>query len=419
MVTNTPETSHHRPCSAALSATIGGLPNEILVHILNEMAWKEKLHVAQTSRSMAAIALLNLYKNDARFEAAAGKLPYAILWGCWFGVLAAVETSLDAASSIGLDTSKMIQTPVYAKEFLEVRLNRLSKNGKPNRGNYSIAGSRNACLLHIACIRGNTAIAELLIEKGSEVDYLNESGLTALHFSRNSDVAAKPCRGPPALAHLPSSNTLEEVQQHFLFSSDHKTANRSSIMDCLSSFLFCTTSQNNTAAPKLEPSEKAIITNQPVPYSDDAAGQIVEILRTAETSGNELEHRLKQVVSTNGWTENLAKSILRGVEKILKDGAKASVALTEAADKATNTAKEFAKKNPGYTILIAGGTLIALGILIMLIPWVLDALGFGAAGPRLGSFAADWMANIARSEAGHVTKKSLYSWLQRMGMTWV
>ncbi|KAK7419850.1 hypothetical protein QQZ08_010684 [Neonectria magnoliae] len=190
-------------------------------------------------------------------------------------------------------------------------------------------------------------------------------------------------------------------------------------MDCLSSLLFCAGSRNDTAAPKPEPNEKPIITDQPVPYSDDAAGQIVEILRTAEASGKELEDRLKQVVSVNGWTENLAKSILHGVEKILKDGAKASSAMTEAAEKATNTAAEFAKTNPGYTILVTGGTLIAVGVLVMLIPWVLDALGFCAAGPRLGSFAAEWMAYIARSSAGRVTKGSLYAWLQRLGMTWV
>lgn len=156
-------------------------------------------------------------------------------------------------------------------------------------------------------------------------------------------------------------------------------------MDCLSSLFFCIPSQGDTVHQhNAAPSEKAIIANQPVPYSDDAAAQFVETLRTAEKPGKELENRLKDIVSTNGWTENLAQSILHGLEKLLKDGAATSSAMTEAIEKATNTAEEFSKENPHYTVLIAAGTLIALGVLIMLAPWVLEALGFAANGPRLG-----------------------------------
>lgn len=156
-------------------------------------------------------------------------------------------------------------------------------------------------------------------------------------------------------------------------------------MDCLSSLLFCIPGQGDTVQQhNAAPSEKTIIANQPVPYSDDAAGQFVETLRTAEKPDKELENRLKQIVSASGWTENLAQSILHGLEKLLKDGAATSSAMAEAIEKATNTAEEFAKADPYYTALIAAGTLIALGVLIMLAPWVLEALGFTANGPRLG-----------------------------------
>ncbi|KAF7542605.1 hypothetical protein G7Z17_g11433 [Cylindrodendrum hubeiense] len=155
-------------------------------------------------------------------------------------------------------------------------------------------------------------------------------------------------------------------------------------MDCVSSLLFCFPGQGGPVQPNAEPNEKAVITTQPVPYSDDAAGQFIETLRTAEKPGKELERRLNQIVSANGWTENLAQSILRGLEKLVKDGASTSSAMAEAVEKATNTAKEFVKEHPYYTVLIAAGTIIALGVLIMLAPWVLEALGFGANGPRLG-----------------------------------
>lgn len=75
-------------------------------------------------------------------------------------------------------------------------------------------------------------------------------------------------------------------------------------------------------------------------------------------------------------------------------------------------------------------TVIALGVLVMIAPLVLEALGFAELGPipgefdrtmsfhnvklisTLGSFAATWQARYA----GYVPKGSLFSFLQRLGM---
>lgn len=167
----------------------------------------------------------------------------------------------------------------------------------------------------------------------------------------------------------------------------------------------------------------------PMPYSDDAAAQFIDTLRTANASGPELEARLKSIVSANGWTENLAEAIFRGVVKLITDGAKLAKAMDDAVGKAEHAAWEFAKEHPYYTAIIA------IGVLALLAPWVIDALGFGQLGPRAGmlrrtsrgratmltccaaSFAARWMSRIAKSE-GHVSKGSLYAFLQRLGMTW-
>lgn len=190
-------------------------------------------------------------------------------------------------------------------------------------------------------------------------------------------------------------------------------------MDCLSSFFVCLPTKAASPPPCAQPSEKAVITQQPVPYSDDAAAQFVETLRTAEKYGPELESRLNQIVSTNGWTENLAKAILNGIQKLLQDGEHMAAAMVEANKKALATAEEFAKEHPYYTALIAAGTLIALGVLAFMAPgWVLEALGFAARGPRANSFASEWMSRIA-VEKGQVSKGSLYSYLQRLGMKWV
>ncbi|KAF4959665.1 hypothetical protein FSARC_10652 [Fusarium sarcochroum] len=185
-------------------------------------------------------------------------------------------------------------------------------------------------------------------------------------------------------------------------------------MNPLNSLFTCLTgrSASTVSLPNNTPDEKALISNQPVPYSDDAADQFVDILRTHEGSKEELHHRLKQVVSTNGWTESLAQAIERKIEKLLKEGAELAKPMAEAVKKATNTALEFAKEHPVYAGLIAAGTIIAIGVLVEFdLIWVLRALGFDEVGPRLGSFAARWMSKIEP-----VPKGSIYSYLQRLGM---
>ncbi|KAM5350233.1 hypothetical protein ACJ41O_006738 [Fusarium nematophilum] len=186
-------------------------------------------------------------------------------------------------------------------------------------------------------------------------------------------------------------------------------------MDSVHFILSCLTGRTpSTNPPALNEtcSEKVVIADQPVAYSDDAADQFVEILRTHEGSRAELHHRLNQVVSANGWTENLAESILHKIENLVKEGAKIAKPMADAIKKATDTAVEFAKEHPVYFGLITAGTLIAIAVLVMLGPaWVLDALGFASKGPRIGSFAARWMSRI-----GNVPKGSIYSYLQRLGM---
>ncbi|KAF4343653.1 lincomycin-condensing lmbA [Fusarium beomiforme] len=188
-------------------------------------------------------------------------------------------------------------------------------------------------------------------------------------------------------------------------------------MDPLSSIFCCLNGRSASTQPtppvsEVNASEKVLVTRQPEPYSDDAADQFVTILRTHNGSREELHHRLKQVVSTNGWTESLAEAIERKIEKLLEEGAELAKPMAEAVRKATSTAWEFAKEHPVYAGLIAAGTIIAIGVLVEFdLIWVLRALGFDEVGPRLGSFAARWMSSI-----GKVSKGSIYSFLQRLGM---
>lgn len=155
-------------------------------------------------------------------------------------------------------------------------------------------------------------------------------------------------------------------------------------MDCVEAIMTCLSGQDKKSYTAVPFDEKSIVTTQPTPYSDEPAQQFIEILRTADESGDELEKRLKSVVSTTGWTEHLAERTLHGIEKIIKDGAKIASAMRNAVLSAESMALEFAQEHPYYTVLIAAGTLVALGVLVMLAPWVLEALGFTLRGPRLG-----------------------------------
>ncbi|TEA18550.1 hypothetical protein C8034_v010930 [Colletotrichum sidae] len=154
-----------------------------------------------------------------------------------------------------------------------------------------------------------------------------------------------------------------------------------------------------------------VIANQPAKSAEDVASEFVDILRMAEKGGKDLERRLKNIVVASSWTEGLAKMILSGVETLVQNRDTIGKVAREAIDKATELALalfEWAKEHPVFV------TLVALGVLVIVAPWVIEALGFGELGPIADTFASWWQARYA----GYVPKGSLFSFLQRLGMTW-
>ncbi|KAF2196268.1 hypothetical protein GQ43DRAFT_459249 [Delitschia confertaspora ATCC 74209] len=145
-------------------------------------------------------------------------------------------------------------------------------------------------------------------------------------------------------------------------------------------------------------------------HPEDVANSIVQTLLTAEKPGKILQARLDSIVGTNGWTEKLAEWALAKMEKALKAGAKMGPALKVAMDKAIEAMNEvegFARDHPVMC------TVIALGVLATLAPWALEALGFAELGIVEDSFAAIWQSRYA----GFVPKGSLFSFIQKCGMT--
>lgn len=70
---------------------------------------------------------------------------------------------------------------------------------------------------------------------------------------------------------------------------------------------------------------------------------------------------------------------------------------------------QYAKNNPLEFTLVAGGSILV--VTSGAAPAVLGAVGFGAAGPVVGSAAAAWQASLGAVEAG-----SLFAWLQSAAM---
>ncbi|OJJ42554.1 hypothetical protein ASPZODRAFT_76627 [Penicilliopsis zonata CBS 506.65] len=141
---------------------------------------------------------------------------------------------------------------------------------------------------------------------------------------------------------------------------------------------------------------------------NDVAARVLTTLFNAEHVTITTRKELDEIVRPYSWTLNIAKAIFAGLEQAIKKGIQAGPAVATALEKATAAAVDFAADHPLYCAILA------IGVLVLLTPWVIEILGFGELGPIEGSFAAAWQARYA----GYVPKNSLFSYLQRLGMVW-
>ncbi|OCL07168.1 hypothetical protein AOQ84DRAFT_342164 [Glonium stellatum] len=147
------------------------------------------------------------------------------------------------------------------------------------------------------------------------------------------------------------------------------------------------------------------------PTEEEIATSIISALFAAEKPGHDLERTLQDIVHSCGWYEGLAKRVLDLLENTIKCGKDMVGAMKEADDKAAAEASDFVHEHPILTDVII--TVIAIGILVILAPWAVEALGFGELGPIEGTFAAWWQSTFPDVEAG-----SLFGYFQRLGMKW-
>lgn len=137
--------------------------------------------------------------------------------------------------------------------------------------------------------------------------------------------------------------------------------------------------------------------------------EIVDILLNAEKSGKNLQKRLDGVVAQSTWTERLAKAVLNGLVRAIEAGEKAATAMADALRRAKDAAVDFACEHPAYT------TLLALGVLVILAPWVIEALGFGELGPIEGNCAIMTHGTLLNTNiCSRLVCCSMASWICRL-----
>ncbi len=118
--------------------------------------------------------------------------------------------------------------------------------------------------------------------------------------------------------------------------------------------------------------------------SQDAAAAIFSELQHAEKRGRTLEAALQDIVRQAGFasfTERIARKVLDALQNALKEGSPMREAMKDAYEKAIDAADGiagFSREHPVLTGCICA--VIALGILVILAPAVIHALGFGVEG---------------------------------------
>jgi hypothetical protein len=154
----------------------------------------------------------------------------------------------------------------------------------------------------------------------------------------------------------------------------------------------CCVRSNHTSCP----SEKLLNDDlgnyagyQDHPNKTELADQIVAKLFAAEKNDAVLEADLRSIIHTYGWYDGLAAAVLAALENTIKLGEKMGPAMKSAYDKAVdgiNSVKEWAGEHPKMTAVIL--TLIALGVLAIMMPWLMAWLGFAEEGIVEGKLTA-------------------------------
>lgn len=211
---------------------------------------------------------------------------------------------------------------------------------------------------------------------------------------------------------------------------------RNTMAALFTTIIECITGVPQEDSPGLN-EKQALAPNQTTRPLDEVANDVVNTILTAEKAGARLKAELDSIVGCYGWKEYLAEKVLEKLGAALQGAHdKLGPAIRDAYNKAWNAANEIEGFVIQHPVMC---TIIALGVLVVIAPWVIEVLGFAELGPMegayterstcwiigltprntdnvgIGSFAAWWQSTYG----GLVPKGSLFSFFQRLGMVWI
>lgn len=137
---------------------------------------------------------------------------------------------------------------------------------------------------------------------------------------------------------------------------------------------------------KPQPTSPLCFTSPKRSPSTDIVVEAISIIRSADKKSSALTRKVDDLVGAEGWTEWIAENILDGIVMALKEGREKmgpALAITyDEACKVAEVAFELAKDHP----LVTAGllTIIAVGVLVILTPTIVEVLGFAELGPLEG-----------------------------------
>ncbi len=103
--------------------------------------------------------------------------------------------------------------------------------------------------------------------------------------------------------------------------------------------------------------------------------------------------KLDAIVGVTGWTENVAKWVLVKLQRALVEAPdRLGPVVRDAQDKAWDMADSIEGLVTEHPVMC---TIIALGVLVLLAPWVVEALGFAELDPVEGMATSSCVIAIA------------------------
>lgn len=137
--------------------------------------------------------------------------------------------------------------------------------------------------------------------------------------------------------------------------------------------------QNNTYTSKARYVDSPI-DEKSAAETENAANDFLNTLLSAEDlSSPQIRSKLQGAITIASLKEYFAKLVLSGLETAIRNGIVVGKAMRDALERATVEATEFAHDHPVYF------TLIALGVLVIMAPTILEWLGFAELGPIEGT----------------------------------